>query len=106
MPRVYVFRSLVIMAVLVAADLADGESVFTEGALVLSLVVADCYLTGCLLGWVLARMARSAPVIDRVMMSWVVPLVGTFELVRKSKGRMDEAAAEEHERRRQRLTPD
>jgi hypothetical protein len=51
LPRTYLFRSLVIMVVLLAADLADGESVFTEGALVLSLVVANCWLAGNIIGW-------------------------------------------------------
>ena len=97
MPRVYLFRSFLIMAVLAAADLADGESVLTEGVLVFSLVVANMWLIGSLLGWLLALVARRAPLVDTVMMRWVVPYAGTFELVRKSKARMDAVATERHE---------
>ena len=97
MPRVYVFRSFLIMAVLAVADLADGESVFTEGVLVFSLVVANLWLTGSLLGWVLAVVARRAPVVDTVMMKLVIPHLWTFELVRKSRARMQAIEAEERD---------
>jgi hypothetical protein len=55
------------MGVLAGADLADGESVFTEGMLILSLVVANCWLAGNLIGWSLAVIARRAPAVDTVM---------------------------------------
>ena len=55
---------------------------------------------GSLLGWVLAVMARRAPVVDTVMMKLVIPHVWTFELVRKSRARMQAIEAEERERLR------
>jgi hypothetical protein len=98
LPRVYLIRSLVIMGILAGADLADGESVLTDDALVISLVAADMWLIGTLLGWLLARIARSAPVVDTVMMKLVIPHLWTFELVRKSKARMQAVELENRER--------
>ena len=88
------------MAMLAATDLADGESVVTEGVLVFSLVVANMWLIGNIIGWVLALVARRAPVVDTVMMRWVVPHVCTFELVRKSRARMQAIEAGERDRLR------
>src|SRR5688572_3400035 len=98
MPRVYVLRAFLLTAALTGADLADGESVFTEGALVFSLVVANLWLIGSLLGWALAVIARRAPAVDTVMMKLVIPHLWTFELVRKSRARMEAMQAEEGER--------
>ena len=100
MPRVYLLRSFLIMAVLVVADLADGESVLTENVLIFSLVVANMWLIGSLLGWLLAVIARRAPAVDTVMMKLVIPHLWTFELVRKSRARMEAIQAEERERLR------
>jgi len=100
LPRVYLFRSFVIMVFLAVADLADGESVVTEGVLVFSLVVANFWLAGNIIGWLLARIARSAPVVDTVMMKLVIPHLWTFELVRKSKARMEAVEAEQRDQLR------
>ena len=70
------------------------------------LVVANIWLIGSLLGWQLALMARPAPVVDTVMMKLVIPHLWTFDLVRKSKARMDAMAAAERERLRRRLNPE
>jgi hypothetical protein len=88
------------MGVLFVADLADGESVFTESVLVFALVVANCWLAGSIIGWLLAVVGRRAPSVDTVMMRWVVPHLWTFELVRKSRARMEAIQAEERERLR------
>ena len=72
----------------------------TEGVLIFSLVVADCWLAGNILGWLLAVIARRAPAVDTVIMRWVVPHVCTFELVRKSKSRMEAVRAQHREESR------
>jgi hypothetical protein len=38
--------------------MADGKSLFTEGVLVFSLVMANMWLMGSMLGWLLAVIAR------------------------------------------------
>jgi hypothetical protein len=77
-----------------------------ENVLVFSLVVANMWLIGSLLGWLLAVIARRAPAVDTVMMKLVVPHLWTFELVRKSKARMDAVTSEERERVRRLLNPE
>ena len=77
-----------------------------ENVLVFSLVVANMWLIGSLLGWLLAVIARRAPAVDTVMMKLVVPHLWTFELVRKSRARMEAIKAEERERVRRLLNPE
>jgi hypothetical protein len=57
--------------------------VLDQSALTWGLFILDLFVLGCLFGWLLSRLARSAPVIDTVMMTWFVPYLGSFELVRK-----------------------
>jgi hypothetical protein len=92
--RTSVVRPFLIVVALTAADLADGATVLDRSALAWGLFIVDLFLLGCLFGWLLSRLARSAPVIDTVMMTWFVPYLGSFELVRKSRARLEAAEAE------------
>jgi hypothetical protein len=98
MSRTGIVRSFLIVAALTAADLADGATVLDQSTLTWGLFIVDLFVLGCLVGWLLSRLARQSPVIDTVMMTWFVPYFGSFEMVRKSRARLEAAEGEAEER--------
>ena len=83
------------MAALAVADLADGESLVIEGVLVShSSRTARWPVTSSAGCWLVSP---GTPIVDTVMMRWVIPHMGTVEVVRKSKARMEAVATEYRE---------